>query len=153
MKENYTIDDANCANIINIANHFLESELSLRVFAKKYCDFSYVTLREKLLTVLPNANQDLYSKVITHLENRKSKNIKDDLEAKRRVLKATNLLLNDNFTVTEIALKLETTEMSIYRDLTRRLLELEEVSEDIKKQVLLRLEEHSLQNLRGRINK
>lgn len=147
MKKSYSIDDINSSDIVIIARHFLESGLSLRAFAKQFCEFSHVTLREKLLKVLPNSKSDLYSEVTSYLENHRSKNIQEDEEARNRVLIAVDLLLNQNLYISEIAEKLDTTEMVIYRDLTKRLMEIDTINIDIKKQVLAKLEEHSRQNL------
>lgn len=147
MKESYSIDDINSSSIVFIANHFLESGLSLRAFANQFCEFSHVTLREKFLRVLPNIKNDLYFDVCECLKNNRTKNINDDKIAQIRVLKAVDLFLNKNMFIHEVAEELNTTVMVIYRDLTRRLMEMDNVSSDIKKQVLVRLEEHSLQNL------
>ena len=52
MDKMYTLDDINSQAIVKIAKHFLESGLSLRKFCDAYGSFSYITLREKFLTVL-----------------------------------------------------------------------------------------------------
>lgn len=143
----YTINDANGLNIVKIALHFVESNLSLRKFANEYCGFSYVTLREKLLDNLPLINEEVGLLVSAVLSKRTARNIIDDEEGKIRVLKAANYLLEQDLTVEEIANVLESTVMTIYRDLTVRLQRLPTVDVTFKKAVLLKLREHSLENL------
>jgi len=62
INKRYSILDAN-ENIELIATHFLESDLSLRNFASLYCNFSYVTLRTKLLNKLPLKKPTLGSNI------------------------------------------------------------------------------------------
>ena len=143
----YTIEQANSDDIIKIANHFVDSDLSLRVFANNYCHFSYITLRDKFLKILPDYNWSLYEQITRKLQNKKTRNINDDLEGMKRVFKAVALLLNEDLTVLEIAEILNSTEMTIYRDLTVRLMQIEDLDINIKKQVLERLQEHSKKNL------
>ena len=57
------------------------------------------------------------------------------------------MLLEEDLTVVEIAEALNSTEMTIYRDLTVRLMQIEDIDIDLKKQVLERLQEHSRANL------
>ncbi len=145
----YTIDDANSLTIITITNHFLASNLSLRSFAKEYCDFSHVTLRHKLLKISKFTNDmQTKKKIKDKLENFRSKKISDHEETKKRVLKAVALLLEEDLTVDQIAQVLHSTQMTIYRDLTNRLFLLDEVNYEIKKEVLLKLKEHSRSNLK-----
>ena len=148
MEKLYNIDDANTSKIEQIASHFLASNLSLRKFCEMYCLFSHVTLREKFLDVLPFVNKDTYMKVMDKLERKRAKNVKEDYEAKLRVLTAIKLLLEQDLTVPQIANALNSTEMTIYRDLTRRIDLIEEITPDIKKEVLLRLKDHRYFNLR-----
>lgn len=143
MKENYSIDDVNSGNIVNVANHFLKSELSLREFAKKYCDFSHVTLREKFLCVLPGVKNELYVEVVNYLENRRSKSVINDAETRNRVLLVVDLFLNEDLYISEIASKLDTSEMTIYRDLTRRVMDMDIIPPLVKEEVKKRLEIHS----------
>ena len=147
MEQKYNIDDASSGKIIDIANHFLASNLSLRAFAKEYCDFSYVTLRKKLLMLLPTINSLISKQVKEKLDESRAKNIHEDHLAKIRTLSAIDLLLKDDLTISEIAKYLNSTEMTIYRDLTRRAFLLEEISKETQKEILLRLRDHSSYNL------
>lgn len=142
----YPIEEANSDDIIKIAEYFLVSGLSLRSFANLYCHFS-ITLRDKFLKVLPIYNKDLYEKVKAKLQSKNTRNINEDIEAIQRVITATTLLLEDNLTVSQIAQQLNSTEMTTYRDLTVRLMQMEGVSTDLKKEVLKRLKDHSRANL------
>ena len=146
MVKMYTLDDINSQAIVKIAKHFLESGLSLRKFCDAYGSFSYITLREKFLTVLPFVNKEVALLVQEKLEKKRPKKVEEDKEAQERVLKAISLLLEQDMTISQIALELNSTEMTIYRDLTVRLKQLP-ISNEIKKEVLMRLREHSLNNL------
>ena len=146
-EKKYTLDDINSANIINIAEHFIDSDFSLRVFAQEYCEFSYWTLRDKFLHVLPFIEKSLYEQVVNCLQERKAKNIKEDALARLRTLSSIDLLLKKDFTVAQIAQELNTTPMIIYRDLTKRAMSLDEISEETKAQILNKLQDHSRYNL------
>ena len=143
----YTVEQANSDDIIKIAEHFLDSNLSLRLFTEAYCHFSYITLRDKFLKILPNYNLSLYKKIVEKLQTKKTKNINSDSEGIKRVLKAVVMLLEEDLTVVEIADALNSTEMTIYRDLTVRLMQIEDIDINLKKQVLEKLQEHSRANL------
>lgn len=143
----YSIEEANSDDIIKIAEHFLTSDLSLRSFASLYCHFSYITLRDKFLKILPMYSKDLYEKVKGKLQSKNTKNINEDIESIQRVIAAVTLLLEDNLTVSQIAERLNSTEMTIYRDLTVRLMQIENLDVNLKKQVLERLQDHSRANL------
>lgn len=147
MDKMYNIDDANSCKIKEIAEFFLESGLSLRSFCNLYCLFSHVTLREKFLNVLPFVDKEMAEKVKEKLESKRAKNINDDYEAKIRTLSAIKMLMERNLTVKEIAEELNTTEMIIYRDLTKRALIMEEIDSNLKRQILLRLQDHKNYNL------
>ena len=148
MEKLYTLDDANSPNIKIIAYHFLTSGLSLRLFAKKYCDFSYVTLRTKLLSSSIIATNDLILKQIKEkLAQYKAKNIDEDDIARQRTLRAIELLLKENLTIIEIAEILNSSEMTIYRDLTKRAFLLSEIDVKTKREILFKLKEHSKNNL------
>lgn len=143
----YSINDANSAAIAYIASHFLESDLSLRAFCDQYCDFSHVTLRDKFNNVLNSVNETLYLLVMQRLEAKKAKSIHKDIEAQKRVKEAVYLLVAHNLTVEEIADILHSTEMTIYRDLTRRINDLDDISMETKKAVCLKLKEHRMNNI------
>ncbi len=147
IKQSYTIDDANSKNLICLALDFLDSNLFLREFAKEYCDFSHVTLRSRLVNTLPLLDEVLSAEVSTKLNSRKGKSVHEDIKAQERILRAVSMLLNDNLTIEEIAQVEGTTIMTIYRDLTKRLHQMKGISPEIEKAVLLKLKEHSLENL------
>ena len=147
MDKMYNIDDANSCKIKEIAEFFLESWLSLWNFCNLYCLFSHVTLLEKFLNVLPFVDKEMAEKVKEKLESKRAKNINDDYEAKIRTLSAIKMLMERNLTVKEIAEELNTTEMIIYRDLTKRALIMEEIDSNLKRQILLRLQDHKNYNL------
>ena len=147
MEKLYNIEDANTGKIEQIARHFLISNLSLRNFCDMYCSFSHVTLRDKFLNILPFINDQLYKEIKNRLEFKRAKKVTEDNEAKIRVLKAIKLLIEKNLTVSQIAEELNTTEMTIYRDLTRRIDMIDEINSNLKKQILLRLQEHKNNNL------
>ena len=147
MDRKYNIDDASSGKIVDIASHFLASNLSLRAFAKEYCDFSHVTLRKKFLTTLPTINDLLSKQIKAKLDESRAKNIHEDHLAKIRTLSAIDLLLKEDLTIPEIAEYLNSTEMTIYRDLTRRAPMMEEISPELQKEILLRLQDHSRYNL------
>ena len=146
MDKMYSLDDINSQAIVRVAKHFLESDLSLRKFCAAYGNFSYITLREKFLTVLPFVNKEVALQVQERLEKKRPKKVEEDMEARERVAKAISLLLDQDMTVSQIALELNSTEMTIYRDLTVRINQLP-ISNEIKKEVLMHLREHSLNNL------
>ena len=146
MDKMYTLDDINSQTIVKIAQHFIDSDLSLRKFCEAYGKFSYITLREKFLTFLPLVNKEIALVVQEKLEMKRPKKIEEDLKAQERIAKAISLLLDQDMTVLQIALELNSTEMTIYRDLTVRINQLP-ISNEIKKEVLSHLREHSLNNL------
>ena len=143
----YSINDANSLLIANIATHFLESNLSLRAFCTEYCNFSHVTLRDKFNSVLKNVNNTLYLLVSQRLEAKKTKSIQNDREAQKRVKEAIYLLLMQNLTIDEIASFLHSSSMTIYRDLNRRIYDMDDISIETKKAVCLKLKEHRMNNI------
>ena len=147
MDRKYNIDDASSGKILEIANHFLARNLSLITFAKEYCDFSHVTLRKKLLTVLPTINVLVSKQIKEKLDESRAKNIDEDPLARIRTLSAIDLLLKEDLTIPKIAEYLNSTEMTIYRDLTKRAPMMEEISPELQKEILLRLQDHSRYNL------
>ena len=147
MDRKYNIDDASSGKILEIANHFLARNLSLRTFAKEYCDFSHVTLRKKLLTVLPTINVLVSKQIKEKLDESRAKNIDEDPLARIRTLSAIDLLLKEDLTIPKIAEYLNSAEMTIYRDLTKRAPIMEEISPETQKEILLKLKDHSRYNL------
>ena len=147
MDRKYNIDDASSGKILEIANHFLARNLSLRTFAKEYCDFSHVNKKKKLLTVLPTINVLVSKQIKEKLDESRAKNIDEDPLARIRTLSAIDLLLKEDLTIPKIAEYLNSTEMTIYRDLTKRAPMMEEISPELQKEILLRLQDHSRYNL------
>ena len=93
MEKMYTLDDINSQTIVKIAQHFIDSDLSLRKFCEAYANFSYITLREKFLTVLPLVNKEVALVVQEKLEMKRPKKIEEDLKAQERIAKAISLLI------------------------------------------------------------
>ncbi len=146
----YRVADINENNIVEIATHFLESGLSLRAFASTFCTFSHVTLRSKFYKTLPIVNQSLYEQIKEKLEQNRAKSIDEDPEVRLRTLLAIKYLLEEDLTITEIAERLNSTEFTIYRDLTTRMMNLEELNSETKRQILLKLQDHKRYNLQRR---
>ena len=59
----------------------------------------------------------------------------------------SNMQFVSTASINEIAEELNTTEMIIYRDLTKRALIMEEIDSNLKRQILLRLQDHKNYNL------
>lgn len=146
----YRVAEINENNIVEIATHFLESGLSLRAFASTFCTFSHVTLRSKFYKTLPIVNQPLYEQIKEKLEQNRAKSIDEDPEVRLRTLLAIKYLLEEDLTITEIAERLNSTEFTIYRDLTTRMMNLEELNSETKRQILLKLQDHKRYNLQRR---
>lgn len=143
----YTIEEANTVSIAKIALHFLESGMSLRNFASNYCEFSHVTLRNKFYTILSSTNKELYNHILEKLESKRGKSIEENSEARLRTLYAIKYLLEEDLTISEIAQRLNSTEFTIYRDLTQRAMQLDEIGKETKKEILMKLQDHKRYNL------
>ena len=117
----------------SIANYFTENEFAI----SNYTVDLYVNKLE-------NLDKNSYEIIKEFLENNKPKTI-DDNSVKIRVLEATKLLLKD-FTVEEIAKKLNSTPATIYRDLVVRLPKVE-TNEALLNDVANTLTRHSLENI------
>ena len=131
--------------IINQADMYL-SGMSYRQIAKEVGQ-SHVTVRTNIIERLRKINLEKYYKVLEKVEENKEKTVNDS-EVRKRILTSYKLLTEENKTIIEIANILGTTEFTIYRDLTKRLKELNEIAPDIVQSEMVKrveriLKEHS----------
>ena len=138
-------------DIINAAYLYLDG-ISLRKIAEKL-NFSHVTIHYNLTKTLKDLDYELWSNVNEKLYAKKIANSIDDENVIKRILIAYKLLIANNLTVKEIALSLNESEFTIYRDLTKRLSLLVQKYPDkfsiyMVNDVQRRLTEHSFDNLR-----
>lgn len=132
--------------IINQADLYLSGK-SLREIAE-IIGKSHITVRNNLTNKLKYADASKYEKVMEKILDNKEKTIEDET-VRLRVLEAYRLLVEEGKTISEIATILDSTENTIYRDLTKRLKELSEiaprvVTKDMVKYVNETLKVHSL---------
>lgn len=132
--------------IINQADLYLSGK-SLREIAE-IIGKSHITVRNNLTNKLKYADASKYEKVMEKILDNKEKTIEDET-VRLRVLEAYRLLVEEGKTISEIATILDSTENTIYRDLTKRLKELSEiaprvVTKDMVKFVNETLKVHSL---------
>ena len=135
--------------LLNQADMYL-SGMSYRQIAKVVGQ-SYVTVRDNITVKIKNIAPKKYEEVMKKIEENKEKSI-DDALVRERILEAYRLLVAENKTVIEIADILGTTEFTIYRDLTKRLKELnsiapEIVSDEMLTKVASTLKKHSSDNI------
>ncbi len=125
------------------------SGLSLRDISKSSKQ-SHVTVRNNLTKRLKEVNIQKYYEVLDKIDSNKVKSI-NDIVVVERVLKAYELLVNYDYNVKEIAEVLNSTEFTIYRDLTNRLVLLNNlypdvISREMLERVALVLARHSMEN-------
>ncbi len=125
------------------------SGLSLREISKSSKQ-SHVTVRNNLTKRLKEVNIQKYYEVLDKIDSNKVKSI-NDIVVVERVLKAYELLVNYDYNVKEIAEVLNSTEFTIYRDLTNRLVLLNNlypdvISREMLERVALVLARHSMEN-------
>lgn len=125
------------------------SGLSLREISKSSKQ-SHVTVRNNLTKRLKEVNTQKYYEVLDKIDSNKVKSI-NDIVVVERVLKAYELLVNYDYNVKEIAEVLNSTEFTIYRDLTNRLVLLNNlypdvISREMLERVALVLARHSMEN-------
>ncbi len=125
------------------------SGLSLREISKSSKQ-SHVTVRNNLTKRLKEVNIQKYYEVLDKIDSNKVKSI-NDIVVIERVLKAYELLVNYDYNVKEIAEVLNSTEFTIYRDLTNRLVLLNNlypdvISREMLERVALVLARHSMEN-------
>ncbi len=135
--------------LLNQADMYL-SGMSYRQIAKVVGQ-SYVTVRNNITVKIKNIAPKKYEEVMKKIEENKEKSI-DDALVRERILEAYRLLVAENKTVIEIVDILGTTEFTIYRDLTKRLKELnsiapEIVSDEMLTKVASTLKKHSSDNI------
>ena len=118
----------------SIAAYFTENEFSISNNTVNV----YLNSLEKL-------DNSSYKKIKPYLENNKPKTI-DDIKVKTRVLNALKLLLAD-YTIDQIASTLNSTNDTIYRDLTDRLPRIE-TNKEVLATVSSILKRHSMENLK-----
>ena len=114
--------------IINQADMYL-SGMSYRQIAKEVGQ-SHVTVRTNIIERLRKIDLEKYYKVLEKVEENTEKTVNDS-EVRKQILTSYKLLTEENKTIIEIANILGTTEFTIYRDLTKRLKELNEIAPDI----------------------
>ncbi len=138
-------------DIINAAYLYLDG-LSLREIATKL-GFSHVTIKANLDKNLKDLNYELWCEVKEKKEEKLNSDTIDDVNVQKRILLASKLLLDYDKTVLEIAQELNSTEFTIYRDLTKRIVLLSNkypnlISIDTVHLVKNKLNEHKLNNLK-----
>ena len=112
------------------------SGMSYRQIAKVVGQ-SYVTVRDNITVKIRYIAPKKYEEVMKKIEENKEKSI-DDALVRERILEAYRLLITENKTVIEIADILGATEFTIYRDLTKRLKELNNIAPEIVTEEMLR---------------
>ena len=112
------------------------SGMSYRQIAKEVGQ-SYVTVRDNITTKMKSFDSDKYDEVLKKIDDNKEKTV-DDSAVRERILEAYRLLVAENKTVIEIADILGATEFTIYRDLTKRLKELNNIAPEIVTEEMLR---------------
>lgn len=105
--------------VLSQAKMYLGGGKSLREIAK-LTNQSHVTVKRNFDVRLKDINLTLYLKVQEKLADNREDTVEDE-KISARVLTAYNLLVNENKTIIEIAEELGSTEFTIYRDLTKRL--------------------------------
>lgn len=135
------------ALVLKQANLYLEG-YSLREVAA-LTGQSHVTVRRNFQEKLKEVGH-IYVQVMAKMQDNLPESIKNK-DVMKRVLEAYDLCVNHNMTVLEIAEKLGTTEMVIYRDLTKRLKQYHEidsytVNREMIEKVALSLKNHSISN-------
>lgn len=154
MAQNYSYlsEEELKEKILMIADYIIDNKASLRAAAKYASDngfkISHVSVHYLLQNKLMELDKNRYEKVMAIINEHLPKSIEDD-EVKSRVNAATSLLLQD-FTIEEIAERLNSTFDIIYDDLTNRLPKLDSKKADLVKS---RLEKHRLKNLERAKNK
>ncbi len=127
------------------------SGLSFRKIAKLFSNDSHVTIRKKILSI-EDSDEELYFDVLNKIEENTPDSIKKP-HVRTRVEEVTEIFLKGDKTIVEIAKEMGTTEFITYRDLTIRLPQLKEYSEEPKfsetiiNDVQEKLENHRLSNL------
>lgn len=105
--------------VLSQAKMYLGGGKSLREIAK-LTNQSHVTVKRNFDVRLKDINLTLYLKVQEKLADNREDTVEDE-KISARVLTAYNLFVNENKTIIEIAEELGSTEFTIYRDLTKRL--------------------------------
>lgn len=118
------------------------SGLSLREIAAN-TEQSHVTIRRNLTVKLKDIDLKLYKQVMNKMEENTPDSISKE-EVVERVLAAYNKLILENKTVVEIADELDSTEFTIYRDLTKRLPALKAARPDLVDDKMLELTQEVL---------
>ena len=122
--------------IIRQADMYL-SGMSYRQIAK-IVGQSHVTVRTNITERLKKVAPEKYYEVLENTE----KTVKD-CEVRERILTSYKLL-TENKTIVDIANILGTTEFTIYRDLTKRLIELSEIAPEIVTEEMVKIAERIL---------
>lgn len=133
---------------ITQANLYLEGK-SLREIAE-ISGISHISVGYNLTKKLKEIDLAKYELVMEKINGNKEKSIEDE-NVRKRVLEAYQLLVTKNYTTSEIAAKLSTTESIICRDLTYRLKQLNKIAPEIVTDEMVRksletLKNHSLVN-------
>ena len=118
---------------------------------------SHVTVKRNFDVRLKDISLTIYLKVQEKLADNKEDTVEDE-KVSERVLLAYDLLVNQDKKVIEIAEELGTTEFIIYRDLTKRLSMIHQispqlVSKEMLKNVELTFKRHSNENAHSTKNK
>lgn len=133
---------------ITQANLYLEGK-SLREIAE-ISGISHISVGYNLTKKLKEIDLAKYELVMKKINGNKEKSVEDE-NVRKRVLEAYQLLVTKNYTISEIATKLSTTESIICRDLTYRLKQLNKIAPEIVTDEMVRksletLKNHSLVN-------
>lgn len=135
--------------ILKQANMYLNG-MSFREISKEV-GISHVTVRNNVTKKIEDISPEIYQKVMEKVAENSNTTIKDEM-CRKRILEAYKLLTEENKTVAEIADALNTTEFTIYRDLTKRLKMLSEAAPQIVTKEMLTtaastLQKHSSDNI------
>lgn len=120
--------------LLKQANMYL-SGMSFREISKEI-GISHVSVRTNITKKIKDVEPQIYEMVMNKISENTEKTINDS-EVRERVLMAYKLLTEENKTILEIAKTLNTTEFTIYRDLSVRLAMLKDIAPDIVTEEML----------------
>ncbi|MBE6155179.1 MAG: hypothetical protein E7164_00275 [Firmicutes bacterium] len=137
-------DETFAKKVISAAYDYLAEGASYRKVAPLY-NTSYVTIKSWFDKYLSQLDPELYREVRTEAEERREKTI-DDPEVRKRIAKAIAYITENDYTIAQIASKLEVGSWTIYIDLVKRLPKIKDLSDQYYESVRKALTNHSIAN-------